>query len=172
MTKKRSTKPPLVGFGERLEDLRNGVSREIISRKLEKLGAPIGGSTLAQYEKGAVWAPDAAVLWGLAYIYGVNFLDLVALLRENRRSPSSTYKELRDLVRQTGDQASGPQGRSDAAAQTRIQQLERELEAKDRFIAQTQEAALRLFSLYAAAAKGGGAGKAESGRGGPRRKTS
>lgn len=82
--KKRSQQPTLESFGDYLEGLRGTVSREIISRRLAALGVPLGGSTLAQYEKGAVWAPDAGVLWGLGRIYRVPLEDLVNRLRANR----------------------------------------------------------------------------------------
>ena len=89
MAKKRSDQPLLEAFGNRLFQLRSGRSREVISRRLKSLGVPLGGSTLGQYEKGGVWAPDAGVLWGLAKIYGVDLEELILLLRANRLSPST-----------------------------------------------------------------------------------
>lgn len=49
---------------------------------------PLGGSTLAQYEKGTVWAPDPGVLWGLAQIYEQPVEVLILMLRANRANPS------------------------------------------------------------------------------------
>jgi transcriptional regulator with XRE-family HTH domain len=97
VTKKRSTNPQLKAFGRRLEELRNKVSREAISLRLEKLGVPLGGSTLAQYEKGNVWAPDPGVLWGLAQIYHVQLQELILLLRENRRHPEADVIHVSDI---------------------------------------------------------------------------
>lgn len=73
-------------LGKHLKDLRKGLraSREQISIRLEALNAPLGGSTLAQYEKGTVWAPDPAVLWGLSVIYKVPLEDFVRLLLDDR----------------------------------------------------------------------------------------
>lgn len=82
--KTRSSKPRLRQFGDRLKALRGTATRQEISNRLEALHAPLGGSTLAQYENGAVWAPDVAVLWGLSQIYKVSMDDLVDLLRTER----------------------------------------------------------------------------------------
>lgn len=94
MAKKRSRNPTLRAFGERLTELRGTASREQISIKLEKLGVPLGGSTLAQYEKGAVWAPDPGVLMGLAKIYNEELQDLLTLLVASRADPSATLSGL------------------------------------------------------------------------------
>jgi hypothetical protein len=83
--KARSKNPLLLEFGRRLEELRGTRTREQVSVRLRELGVPLGGSTLAQYEGGSVWAPDPGVLWGLAQIYRVEHEDIVTLLRENRR---------------------------------------------------------------------------------------
>lgn len=80
----RSRMPQLQAFGAQLRAWRGERSREQISRKLAHLGVPLGGSTLAQYESGTVWAPDAGVLWGLAEIYGVELHAVISLLRANR----------------------------------------------------------------------------------------
>lgn len=82
--KKRSRNPALRAFGRYLEKLRGKRSREQISLRLQELHVPLGGSTLAQYEKGTVWAPDPGVLWGLASIYGVRLSDVILRLRANR----------------------------------------------------------------------------------------
>lgn len=113
--KRRSNKPPLRAFGRLLLELRGKATREQVSIKLEKLFVPLGGSTLSQYERGFVWAPDAAVLWGLATTYGVKHEELVMLLRENRRHPQSAPEDWRDLLRQSIDQISDPSRGSDAA---------------------------------------------------------
>lgn len=56
----RSQKPVLTAFGARLRELRTEArSREVIAKKLRALGIALDESTLVQYEKGTVWAPDA-----------------------------------------------------------------------------------------------------------------
>lgn len=95
VAKKRSSYPNLRAFGVYLQRLRGRVSRERISKRLEKLGVPLGGSTLRQYELGAVWAPDPGVLWGLSQIYTVSLDTLIDLLRENRRNPKLEPVEVR-----------------------------------------------------------------------------
>lgn len=96
--KKRSTKPPLKVFGRLLREARREATREQISKRLEKLGVPLGGSTLAQYEQGSVWAPDPGVLWGLSKIYRVALDDLILVLRENRARPELEVLENRQLA--------------------------------------------------------------------------
>lgn len=82
--KKRSNMPRLPRFGGRLRELRGDASRQEISNRLHGLNVPLGGSTIKQYEDGAVWSPDPTVLWGLSRIYKVSFEDLVLLLRTER----------------------------------------------------------------------------------------
>jgi transcriptional regulator with XRE-family HTH domain len=105
--KKRSQKPALRAFGAWLQELRGEASRERISQKLAAKGVPLGGSTLAQYEKGAVWAPDAGVLWGLAQIYETDLDHDGGALAENRKRTDMHVDALRDLLRHKRDQASG-----------------------------------------------------------------
>jgi hypothetical protein len=88
VAKKRSRNPTLRAFGAWLEQLRGKQSRERISMRLSDRGASLGGSTLAQYEKGTVWAPDVVVLSGLAEIYGVSFEHLVRAVAMNRMDAS------------------------------------------------------------------------------------
>jgi transcriptional regulator with XRE-family HTH domain len=83
-----------------LTELRAGRSREQISLKLTEKGTPLGATTLLQYEKGAVWAPDAGVLWGLGQIYGVPLDDLVALLLANRQHPETKGSDWPKLLQQ------------------------------------------------------------------------
>ena len=88
LPKKRSRNPVLMAFGAELLRLRGENSREWVSIQLERLGVPLGGSTLAQYEKGTVWAPDPGVLWGLSEIYGVRLSEIGrASCRERVSSP-------------------------------------------------------------------------------------
>jgi transcriptional regulator with XRE-family HTH domain len=104
--KKRSRMPTLAAFGARLRALRGRHSREAISIRLGELGVPLGGSTLAQYEKGLVWAPDAGVLWGLARIYGQDLAELIALLRANRNDPAMSTIAHNGVLQSSGN--SGP----------------------------------------------------------------
>lgn len=108
LVKKRSQQPTLKPFGEYLEGLRGKVSRERISLKLAALGVPLGGSTLAQYEKGAVWAPDACVLWGLSTIYRVPIEDLVNRLRENRLITLNYDAVLDEIATKVNQDLHGP----------------------------------------------------------------
>lgn len=101
----RSKNPVISAFGARLRELRTEArSREVIARKLATLGVALDESTLVQYEKGTVWAPDAGVLWGLSEIYKVPLVELTTLLVINRADPSA--KSWRDLLRQPPDQGS------------------------------------------------------------------
>jgi len=70
------------------------------------MNATLGGSTLAQYEKGTVWAPDPGVLWGLARIYRVPLEDLVKLLAANRANPNAAPSEADLLLQSNAEQAS------------------------------------------------------------------
>jgi len=88
VAKKRSRNPALRAFGAWLEQKRGKASREQISIKLAALGVPLGGSTIAQYEKGTVWAPDPCVLWGLSRIYGHPVDQVIELLKTNRADPA------------------------------------------------------------------------------------
>lgn len=66
-------------FGQLLLRLRDGQSRGAVSRALLKAsGLHLSPTTLLHYERGAVGAPDPAILWGLARHYGA---DITSLLR-------------------------------------------------------------------------------------------
>jgi len=90
VSKKRSRLAELKAFGAKLKALRGGRSREQISLRLQTLGVTLDESTLVQYEKGTVWAPDAGVLWGLAVIYNQSLTDLIGLLLLNRQNPDAS----------------------------------------------------------------------------------
>lgn len=147
--KKRSSQPLLLAFGERLRELRGLRSREEISRRLGALAAPLGGSTLAQYEKGQVWAPDAVVLWALSEIYRVPLTDLTRLLAANRQQPISV--NWRDLHCHLPGVQIEPQsnGGSDVASpdQARLQQLAQELEDRDARLREVQAITRQLFRV-------------------------
>jgi transcriptional regulator with XRE-family HTH domain len=109
--KRRSKNPILRAFGERLTDLRGERSREQVSKRLRSLGVPLGGSTLAQYEKGTVWSPDPGVLWGLSEIYKVPMMELVNLLRVTRAHPTITDPNdlpRHELLGESAPQSGGP----------------------------------------------------------------
>lgn len=85
MAKKRSQLHELKAFGAKLLNLRGkGRSRERIARRLRNSGIQFDESTLVQYEKGTVWAPDPVVLKGLADIYEIPVAGLISLLLLNR----------------------------------------------------------------------------------------
>ncbi len=150
MAAKRSNQPELTAFGEFLAGFRSAragrrrVSREQISRQLKNLGVPLGGSTLAQYEKGWVWAPDPGVLWGLSRIYETPVDEIIQALKANRSDPSLTVQKLRDLLRHAADQEQilHHTGGSDvpASAQSRLQKLEADREA---FVSALHDVAVR-----------------------------
>jgi transcriptional regulator with XRE-family HTH domain len=99
VVKKRSRNPELSAFGGWLETLRGGMSRERVSQRLSDKGVSLGGSTLAQYEKGTVWAPDVGVLQVLAHIYDVPFEQLARGVVENRKNTALSTAVLIELVR-------------------------------------------------------------------------
>ncbi len=82
-------RPVVVGaWGRQLTTLRQKRSLSTVLRKLRQLGIDnISRSTLYQYEKGQVTAPDPVVLWGLAQIYGIDVGQLIEALARNRRHP-------------------------------------------------------------------------------------
>ncbi len=147
VTKKRSRKPELQAFGQWLERLRGRkVSREQISIRLAALGVPLGGSTLAQYEKGTVWAPDPGVLAGLATIYGVSLDGLVAGLRANRADPKLTLSDLLGQGR-TAESGTHLTGVADAPAEARIRELEDRLAAYQTIIRRVRTPIAELIAL-------------------------
>jgi transcriptional regulator with XRE-family HTH domain len=148
MQKKRSRNPTLRAFGSRLRELRGGLSREQVSRKLAHLGVPLGNSTLSQYEKGTVWAPDPGVLWGLAETYRVHVEDLIAVLRRNRLNVG--VDDWRELFRDADAPSTAPshKGGPDAAARARIRELEDSVREREAFIHQVQEAAIAVVRLF------------------------
>lgn len=101
VAKRRSHNPELTAFGDWLRTLRGANSREAISLRLKALGVPLGASTLVQYEKGTVWAPDPGVLWGLCTIYRQPIDLALALLRANRAQPDVASAS--DLLRHAGE---------------------------------------------------------------------
>jgi transcriptional regulator with XRE-family HTH domain len=136
--RRRSKMPQLKAFGDRLRALRGKRTRAQIAIRLNDLGVPLGDSTLAQYENGNVWAPDAGVLWGLSEIYGEPLERLLELLRRERNQ--ALGRPIRDLIRHEPDQMSNPHHKGGSgvpapgSVETRIQQLETELQDRDRAI--------------------------------------
>ena len=84
-----ASRPVVVGaWGRHLAALRQRRSLSTVLRKLRQMGINnISRSTLYQYEKGQVSAPDPVVLLGLAQIYGVDVAILIEALAVNRRQP-------------------------------------------------------------------------------------
>jgi transcriptional regulator with XRE-family HTH domain len=73
-------------------------SRGVVCRQLfNRYGLHLDDTSLLQYERGTVAAPDPAMLWALARIYGANFLALVAALVAER-----TRRPLTDAAHATG----------------------------------------------------------------------
>lgn len=73
-------------FGALLLSLRGKESRSAVCRFInEDFGLWLDRSTLLQYERGTVKAPDPAILFALAYHYGVEEVgDLIAVLVKER----------------------------------------------------------------------------------------
>ena len=147
MQKKRSRNPELVAFGSWLLELRGEMSRERVSQRLADKGVSLGGSTLAQYEKGTVWAPDVGVLLALSQIYEVSFELLARAVNENRKNARLEKAVLLDLIRHDRDQSSDlPGGGSDgpaAAASARVQQR------YDELLAAATDVAFELSTMLA-----------------------
>lgn len=149
VTKKRSKQPRLTAFGAWLAQHRGDTSREAISIRLSALQTPLGGSTLAQYESGAVWAPDAAVLWGLSHIYGVTLLETVTLLRLNRKYPDAASAA--DLLRHASEVQPAPTLRgADATVAARLVELRAQVEKREARLRAVQDVADELIEILAA----------------------
>jgi transcriptional regulator with XRE-family HTH domain len=73
-------------WGAKLAELRRatGLSAAAVARDLGELGVALDRASIYAYEAGRVAAPDAAVVWGLARIYGVKLEDLVNALVDER----------------------------------------------------------------------------------------
>lgn len=82
--------PKVAPWGQRLRDLRGKRSGGWVIQRLASAGISFTDSTLSQYERGTVIAPDPVVLWGLAQIYGVEVGQLIETLAQNRRQPDLT----------------------------------------------------------------------------------
>lgn len=165
LSKKRSRNPQLQAFGAALAEMRGGSSREQISIKLANLGVPLGGSTLAQYEKGTVWAPDPGVLWGLATIYKEPLELLVAMLTTNRSDPTLQSFEGRDLIRhaRTGQQAPHLKGGADVPAEARVRELQGRIEDYERTLTDIRKVAGKLLTIAARGEKTRTAARTETG---------
>lgn len=74
---KRPRHRPLVTpeFGAQLQRLRGARSRGEICRRVAEYGLTMDRSTLLQYERGTVAAPDPAILWALGRIYLLDTID-------------------------------------------------------------------------------------------------
>jgi len=84
--RKRSVALPK--FGAQLRRLRGDQTRGDICRALETYGLKVDRSTLLQYERGTVKAPDPAILWALGRIYQQASIDdlltIIAIERTGR----------------------------------------------------------------------------------------
>lgn len=96
-TRSASRRPRAVAsphFGRQLTKLRGTKSRGEVVRALQRYGITVDRSTLLQYERGCVTAPDPAILWALGRYYGLDGIDeLVAVLVMDR-----TGREMRSGV--------------------------------------------------------------------------
>lgn len=146
LSKKRSNYPELTAFGLILAGLRGRKrSREQISKALETLKVPLGGSTLAQYEKGKVWAPDAGVLWGLAEIYNVPLDYLARLLARNRQDATLDV----DLLRHEVPVQRTLTGEADETASDRARRLEARLHEYDGLVPELNRVTTALVRVAA-----------------------
>jgi transcriptional regulator with XRE-family HTH domain len=144
VTKKRSRQPALRAFGKRLAGWRGSErTREEISLPLTALGAPLGGSTLAQYEKGTVWAPDPCVLWALATIYRRPLEELIAMLLANRADPNIEAFTDRDLAALRLPTESS----SKTEARNRLRLLEDHLSTYSKALQQVREPVMQLRAI-------------------------
>jgi hypothetical protein len=83
-----------VNFGRQLRRLRAKESRGAVCRALARWGLTLDRSTLLQYERGTVAAPDPGILWALGRHYGLTTVDeLLTVLVMDR-----TGRKLRDGV--------------------------------------------------------------------------
>jgi transcriptional regulator with XRE-family HTH domain len=68
-------------FGNLLVDLRGKRSRGLVVRiLLDSYALKLDDTSLLQYERGTVAAPDPAILWALSRIYGADFEELISAL--------------------------------------------------------------------------------------------
>ncbi|PYR29868.1 MAG: hypothetical protein DMF90_28910 [Acidobacteria bacterium] len=88
-------------WGAKLAELRKatGLSAAAVVKDLKELGIDLDRASIYAYEAGRVAAPAAAVVWGLARIYGVKLDDLVNALVDAkaiiRLTPSSRSAQRR-----------------------------------------------------------------------------
>jgi transcriptional regulator with XRE-family HTH domain len=98
MVRKRERPVVAPAFGAQLTALRErveGRSQEWVVRALaSRFGLSFSRSTLSQYEKGTVLAPDAGILWGLAQIYDVPVMGLIQYLVAERSGGKVTVPEV------------------------------------------------------------------------------
>lgn len=73
-------------WGAKLAELRKraGLSAADVVKELRALGVELNSASIYTYEAGRVSSPAAAVIWGLAQVYGVNLEDLVRILVDPR----------------------------------------------------------------------------------------
>jgi transcriptional regulator with XRE-family HTH domain len=88
---------PTRDWGAILRQLRQtlGMSGADVVARLKVLGVTLDRRTLYTYEAGRVRSPDAAVVWGLARIYGADLEDLIMSLVSNRNAPTARAAEVR-----------------------------------------------------------------------------
>ena len=81
-------------FGHQLTRMRGTQSRSAVCRALQSQGISLDRSTLLQYERGTVRAPDPAVLWGLTRHYGLDTIEHVIGVLVSER----TNRPVRDIA--------------------------------------------------------------------------
>lgn len=155
LSKRRSTLPPLTAFGSVLRQLREArrLSTGQVETKLQAAAAKLGRSTVAQYEKGAVWSPDPVVLSELARLYRSDLAGVIAVLKANRQDPSLSRAGADAILK----------GASDGGA-VAAGVLEAERDAAWTAIREVRNLAARIVAITAgdvATEKGGAAGKSE-----------
>ena len=71
-------------FGAHLRDLRGDQTIADVCRSVRRFGFALDHSTLIHYERGAVKAPDPALLFALAHHFEVDVDNLIHLLVRER----------------------------------------------------------------------------------------
>lgn len=95
--KRHSRQRPVIAptFGKYLSELRGTRSRGVICEELKRFGVELDRSTLLQYERGTVSAPDPAALWALGRLYRVSLDDLALVLLRDRTGQALAAQDLR-----------------------------------------------------------------------------
>ena len=96
--KRRSRKAVTPTLGALLVQLRGRASRGAICTRLPQYGLSLNRSTLLQYERGTVLAPDPAILWGLSKVHHVKFDDLMEALLRDRIPSHAPFRSAAPVV--------------------------------------------------------------------------